>query len=114
MALFLSYHNWHSCLVMGANEYYKKTVEVVANLTGLAVDEIAGKRRIRELVDARCLVVRLMREAGYYPTQIAPIMHVTVRWVQKILENFDDRAAYSPDPMLRRNWEEAKNLLRTN
>ena len=99
---------------MGANEYYKKTVEVVANLTGLTVNEIEGKRRIRELVDARCLVVRLMREAGYYPTQIAPIMNVTVRWVQKILENFDDRAAYSPDPMLRRNWEQAKNLLRTN
>jgi hypothetical protein len=99
---------------MGANEYYKKTVEVVADLTGLTEGEIVGKRRMRELVDARCLVVRLMRDAGYYPTQIAPIMHVTVRWVQKILECFDDRARYSPDPMLRINWEQAKNLLRSN
>lgn len=99
---------------MGATEYYKKTVEVVADLTGLTEGEIIGKRRMRELVDARCLVVRLMRDAGYYPTQIAPIMHVTVRWVQKIIENFDDRARYSPDPMLRINWEQAKNRLRIN
>lgn len=103
-----------SCYNMGANEYYKKTVEVVAGLTGLTEGEIVGKRRMRELVDARCLVVRLMRDAGYYPTQIAPIMNVTVRWVQKILECFDDRARYSPDPMLRMNWEQAKNMLRTN
>lgn len=114
MALFLSCKPLLLFVLMGANEYYKKTVEVVADLTGLTEVEIVGKRRMRELVDARCLVVRLMRDAGYYPTQIAPIMHVTVRWVQKILECFDDRARYSPDPMLRINWEQAKNLLRSN
>lgn len=99
---------------MGANEYYRKTVEVVSDLTGLMEGEIVGKRRMRELVDARCLVVKLMRDAGYYPTQIAPIMNVSTRWVQKILEHFDDRVRYSPDPLLRMNWEQAKNLLRSN
>lgn len=99
---------------MGANEYYKKTVEVVSILTGLTEGEIVGKRRMRELVDARCLVVMLMRDAGYYPTQIAPIMKVSVRWIQKIVENFDDRARYSPDPMLRINWEQAAKMLRIN
>ena len=98
---------------MGANEYYGKAVEVVSDLTGLTVAEIVGKRRMRELVDARGLLVRLMRDAGYYPTQIAPIMKVSVRWVQKIIESFDDRAKYSTDPMLRINWEEAKNKLRS-
>ena len=100
--------------VMGANEYYRKTVEVVSDLTGLMEGEIVGKRRMRELIDARCLVVKLMRDAGYYPTQIAPIMNVSTRWVQKILEHFDDRVRYSPDPLLRMNWEQAKNLLRSN
>lgn len=96
---------------MGANEYYKKTVEVVSSLTGLTEGEIIGKRRMRELVDARCLIVMLMRDAGYYPTQIAPIMNVSVRWVQKIVQSFDDRVRYSPDPMLRINWEQAAKIL---
>ena len=97
---------------MGVTEYYRKTVEVVCDLTGVEEKDIAGKRRQRELVDARCLVVRLLRMAGYYPTQIAPVMGVSVRWVQKILASFDDRVRFSSDPMLRINLEEAQKNLR--
>jgi hypothetical protein len=99
---------------MGIIEYYKKTVEVVCDLTGVSEKDIAGKRRQRELVDARCLVVMLLKEAGYYPTQIAPVMGMSVRWVQKISATFADRMNYSSDPMLRRNWEVSTKALRMN
>lgn len=99
---------------MGVNEYYKRTVEVVGDLTGLTEDEIVGKRRMRELVDARCLVVRLMRDAGYYPSQIARVMGISTRWVQKVIETFDDRVRFSADSMLRCNLEEATKVLRFN
>lgn len=99
---------------MGVNEYYKRTVEVVGDLTGLTEEEIVGKRRMRELVDARCLVVRLMRDAGYYPSQIARVMGISTRWVQKVIETFDDRVRFSADPMLRCNLEEATKVLRFN
>lgn len=99
---------------MGINEYYRRTVEVVSGLTGVTEGEIVGKRRMRELVDARCLVVKLLRDAGYYPTQIAPVMGMSVRWVQKIVECFDGRVRFASDAMLRINWEEARKILRIN
>ena len=99
---------------MGVSEYYRRTVEVVCDLTGLTEEEIAGKCRMREYVDARCLVVRLLRDAGYYPSQIARVMNISTRWVQKIIETFDDRVRFSADPMLRCNLEEATKALRRN
>lgn len=99
---------------MGVKEYYRKAVEVVCDLTGVTENDIVGKKRQRELVDARCLVVMLLKDAGYYPTQIAPVMGISVRWVQKISAGFADRMRYSSDPMLRRNWEASAKALRTN
>ena len=97
---------------MGVNEYYRRTVEVVCDLTGLTEGEIVGKSRMREYVDARCLVVRLLHDAGYYPSQIARVMSISTRWVQKIVETFDDRMRFAADVMLRCNFEEATKILR--
>lgn len=105
---------WLVKFTMGINEYYRKVVEVVSDLTGVEERCIAGKKRQRELVDARCLVVMLLKDAGYYPTQIAPVMGISVRWVQKIAATFADRMKYSSDPMLRRNWEASAKMLRMN
>lgn len=99
---------------MGVNEYYRRTVEVVCDLTGLTEGEIVGKRRMREYVDARCLVVRLLHDAGYYPSQIARVMNISTRWVQKVVETFDDRMRFAADPMLRCNLEAAAKALRRN
>ncbi len=99
---------------MGVNEYYRRVVEVVCDLTELTEAEIVGKCRMREYVDARCLVMRLLHDAGYYPSQIARVMNISTRWVQKIIETFDDRLRFSADPMLRCNLEEATKILRRN
>ena len=113
MALFLS---WRVCkfVNMMIGEYYTRTVEVVEDLTGVSRDEICSKCRLREVVDARWLVVWLMSEAGYYPRQIAGQLGITTRMAQKILQEFLDRVRYSPDIMLRNNLESAEKRLRNN
>ena len=88
--------------------------DVVEALTGVTEGQIIGKCKAREFVDARWLVVKLMRDRGYYPRQIALQMGVSTRWVQKIIECFQDRVRYSSDPTLRINWEEAAKRLRIN
>lgn len=98
---------------MTAKEYIEKVVEVSSYLTGIDREEILGQGKIREVVDARWMVIRLMRDAGYYPTQIAPLMKMSVRNVQNIASTFADRMDYSEDPMLRNNYEAAAKQLRS-
>lgn len=99
---------------MCIRDYYRRVLEVVEALTGVTKEQIEGKCRVRDLVDARCMVIRLMRTAGYYPRQIAPTLGVSVRWVQKVLSDFEYRIKSSNDPMLRINWEQAAKMLRSN
>lgn len=95
-------------------ECFIRIVEVVEDLTGVSREEICSTCRMREVVDARWLVVWLMRAAGYYPRQIAGQMGMTTRMAQKILQQFLDRVKYSPDIMLRNNLEIAEKRLRNN
>lgn len=99
---------------MTIGDYYREVIDVVETLTGVTEGQIIGKCKAREFVDARWLVAKLMRDGGYYPRQIALQMGVSVRWVQKIIECFQDRVRYSSDPTLRINWEEAAKILRIN
>lgn len=99
---------------MTAKEYIEKVVEVSSELTGLSREEILGQGKNREIVDARWMVIRLMRDAGYYPTQIAPLMKMSVRSIQIIALMFKDRMDFSEDPMLRNNYEAAAKQLRSN
>ena len=95
-------------------EYYSKAVEVVEDVTGISASSISGKRKLREIVDARWLLAWLMCNAGYYPRQVAELMNLSTRMVQKILQEFDNRVEYSPDIMLRNNKEIATKKLRNN
>lgn len=93
-------------------EYYNRAVAVVEDLTGISDAEIRGPRKLREIVDARWLVAWLMCQAGYYPRQVAVLLGVSTRMVQKILQEFESRVRYSPDVMLRNNKEAAEKRLR--
>ena len=99
---------------MCIGDYYRRVLEVVEALTGVTKEQIEGKCRVRDLVDARCMVIQLMRTAGYYPRQISQTLGVSVRWVQKVHSEFDYRVRSSVDPMLRINWEQAAKILRSN
>lgn len=95
-------------------EYFAKAVEAVSDVTGIDKDDIISKRRQKPLVDARCIIVMLMIRAGYYPNQIAEVMKISERWVQKIAETFRDRLRFHNGESFESNFEEASNKMRIN
>lgn len=98
---------------MKVKEYFETVIDAVSMQTDLRRGLILGSRT-REAVDARWMVVRLMRDAGFYSTQIAPLVGLSVRTVQIILISFDNRIKYSADSMLRNNYETITKQLRSN
>lgn len=92
-------------------KYYATVMSVVMDLTDLSEDDIIRGRRTMEVVDARWLCVRLMKDIGMYPCQIAGFMAMNVRTVQYILMNFDDRMKFG-DAMLQIYLQMAKERLR--
>lgn len=92
-------------------KYYETVMSVVCDLTDLTEDQIINGKRTMEVVDARWLCVRLMRDIGLYPFQIAELMSMSVRAVQYIIINFDDRMKFG-DAMLKIYLQMAQNRLR--
>ena len=91
------------------NKDLEQIVNVVAEQTELRPVQILGKRRFQEVTDARWMVVYLLREKGYYPSQIAAWMSMTPRNVNLILSSMHDRLKY--EKHLRSNLESARNNL---
>ncbi len=91
-------------------KYYATVMSVVADLTDLSENDILTGKRTMEVVDARWLCVRLMKDIGMYPFQIAGFMAMNVRTVQYILMNFDDRMKFG-DAMLRIYLQMARKRL---
>lgn len=103
------------CLVLAKTrhmkaKYYEAVMSVVTDLTALTEDDILNGRRTMEVVDARWLCVRLMKDIGLYPYQIAEMMVMSVRAVQYIINNFDDRMKFG-DAMLKIYLQMAKKRL---
>ena len=55
---------------MTDNEFATKVIKVVAEVTGVAVDDILGSTRRREVVDARVLVSMTLVDGNYWPPKI--------------------------------------------
>lgn len=76
-------------------EDFGKVIKVVTELTDLTEQEILGKSRIQEVVDARWMVILLMREKGYSTRQIAPLVCRPERTINHALCLMEDRVKYS-------------------
>ena len=98
---------------MNVAEYCARVTEIVLELTEVTEDDLQSRRRTAEVVDARWLIVRLVRDAGYYPSQIAKEMGLSTRWIQAIISTFYTRLQYG-EPSLRINYELATRRLRSN
>ena len=55
-------------------EDFGKVIKVVTELMDVTDQEILGKSRVPEVVDARWMVINLMKEKGYTSRQIAPLL----------------------------------------
>ena len=70
-------------------------VNEVAKETEIPADLIMSKKMVQEIVDARHIVVKLLYDLGFFISQIAEKMNISVRAVHFILFSFDDRMKYS-------------------
>jgi chromosomal replication initiation ATPase DnaA len=80
---------------MNKAEYFGKVIKVVTELLEVSKDSVLGKSREPEVVDARWMVICLMREKGYPTRQISELMNHPERTVNHAICNFSDRAKYS-------------------
>ena len=75
--------------------YFGKVMKVVAELMEVSEQNILGKSRESDVVDARWMVICLMKEKGYTTKQIAPLMLRPIRTINHAINSFSDRAKYS-------------------
>ena len=80
---------------MGKIEDFGRVIKVVTELMDVTDQDILGKSRVPEVVDARWMVITLMREMGYTTRQIAPLMLRPARTINNALSQFSDRVKYS-------------------
>jgi len=80
---------------MGKNEDFSKVIKVVTELTDVTESDILGKSRVQEIVDARWMVIYLMKEKGYTTQQIVPLMCHPERTINHAYNSFMDRVKYS-------------------
>lgn len=66
-------------------EEFHRIIQAVADAADLAPCQILCKRRYPETIDARWIAVKLLREEGFYSSQIADLMSMTSRNVNHIL-----------------------------
>ncbi|MCM1295846.1 MAG: helix-turn-helix domain-containing protein [Muribaculaceae bacterium] len=96
-----------------SREILTRVLEIVAHETDIPAGRIMSRCSDMETVDARWICVKLLKTRGYYPSRIAELMHITPRYVQYILSDFEDRLSVSG--MIRINYEHcAKRLRRDN
>lgn len=80
---------------MGKLEDFSKVIKVVTELMDVTDQEILGKSREQEVVDARWMVIHFMRKKGYSTHQISALMLHPERTVNHALNCFSDRVRYS-------------------
>ena len=80
---------------MGKLEDFGKVIKVVAELMDVTDQDILGRSRVQEIVDARWMAMVLMKEKGYSSRQIASLICHPTRTVNNALNGFADRVRYS-------------------
>ena len=76
-------------------EYFGKVMKVVTELMEVEDKDILGKSREQDVVDARWMVIYLMREKGYSTKQISPLVCRPERTINHAISSFEDRVKYS-------------------
>lgn len=74
---------------------FAKVMKVVTELTGVTDQEILGKSRVKEVVDARWLAIYLMFKKGYHADDIKGLVQHPERTVNHAIQMFPDRMEYS-------------------
>lgn len=76
---------------MCKSEIFAELLRIVSRETEISTNDILSNSKETEVVDARYLLVRLLFENGFYPSQIASSIHKSNRSIHYILSHFSDR-----------------------
>lgn len=85
---------------------FERIVKAVADASDLSPCQILCNRRFPETMDARWIAVKLLKEEGFYSSQIARLMNMTTRNVNHII--------YSVEIRLSKNDKSLEHLLETS
>lgn len=92
-------------------EIFAKILDTVANETELTSEQILSCCRTAETVDARYILVYLLKREGIYIREIARMMKFSRRGVEKMLSQFDNRLTQS-GPLFEITLKRIANKLR--
>lgn len=76
---------------MCKRKIFAELLSTVSRETEISEETIMSRSRYEEVVDARCLLVKLLHESGMYPPVIAGLMGRTPAGIRYILSDYDDR-----------------------
>lgn len=76
---------------MGKSEDFSKVIKVVTELTDVTEQDVLGKSRVKELVDARWMVIYFMKMKGYCTKEISELIHHPSRTVNHALQTLPRR-----------------------
>ena len=93
---------------MCKSEIFAEILRIVSEETEIPTNEILSSSKEADVVDARYLLVHLLYERGFYPSQIALQTRKTKRSINYILSGFSDRIQRGK--MLRIQYENIKKL----
>lgn len=93
---------------MCKSEIFAEILRLVSEETEISTSDILSGSKETDVVDARYLLVYLLYERGFYPSQIALHVSKTKRSINYILSGFSDRIQRGK--MLRIQYENIKKL----
>ena len=76
---------------MCKSEIFTEILEAVSRETEVSASQILGCSKQMEVVDARCITAKLLNEKGFYPEQIAVLLHKTAASIRYLLSNYESR-----------------------
>lgn len=94
---------------MNKKEIFALVLGMVSKETEINTSEILSTCKLREVVDARHLLVALLYDTGLYPKQIATMLGMSDRSVSYAITNFQNRALN--EKILRNSYERLRKQL---
>ena len=85
---------------------FERIIKAVADAADLSPCQVLCKRRFPETMDARWIAVKLLKDEGFYTSQVARLMSMTTRNVNHII--------YSVEIRLSNNDRSLEYLLETS
>lgn len=101
--------NAKNFVVMYKVQIFQDTLKAVVEETEVSSELILSGCKQEDVIDARSLLIKLLRDMGFYPIQISKITGLNSRSVNLFLLGFGERI--NSRKIMRINYERLKNNL---